>query len=496
MEDLNFNEICRICLQEGNMMSVFKVSMYKKMMAIASVQVWPNDGLPSQICAKCASKLHIAFQLRKQCEKSDLKLRQYHEFIKKAPVESKTNNNSVKQSNAIEGQITSNITQQPETQEINQRLYIQSNNSINRDPIKVNNENYDHFLVQNPPLLQISYTNMSTPEGPVQVPVYSIPGPQDHLIYNSHTSYPLPQEQIQAQPDHNMIQLTEINTPPPIQIQEKIEQNTEKLEVKKELEAGNHGSKTCPTCGKEFKTNVKLNRHMKIHRPNELPHKCPICSKGFSHKGNFTIHLRIHSNERPFKCMVCHKGCRQAQDLEKHMRTHTGEKPHKCTFCPRAFATSSNLTAHIRTHTGERPYVCCVCQKAFCQSNELTKHMRTHTGEKSHVCDICNKGFNGSSGLVVHRRKHTEENQQYYCPECNKSFKMSTTLYQHIKSHHKEHCFKCDHCAQVYGSLAGLRDHLTSHLIGGFIQCTMCKESFRDIDELLVHVKVHREVGD
>lgn len=39
--------------------------------------MWPNDGLPGQICARCASKLHIAFQLKKQCEKSDLKLRQY-----------------------------------------------------------------------------------------------------------------------------------------------------------------------------------------------------------------------------------------------------------------------------------------------------------------------------------------------------------------------------------------------------------------------------------
>lgn len=43
--------------------------------------MWPNDGLPSQICARCASKLHIAFQLKKQCEKSDLKLRQYKAIL-------------------------------------------------------------------------------------------------------------------------------------------------------------------------------------------------------------------------------------------------------------------------------------------------------------------------------------------------------------------------------------------------------------------------------
>lgn len=40
------------------------------------LQVWQNDGLPAQICNKCSAKLHISFQFKKQCEKSDAKLRQ------------------------------------------------------------------------------------------------------------------------------------------------------------------------------------------------------------------------------------------------------------------------------------------------------------------------------------------------------------------------------------------------------------------------------------
>lgn len=38
--------------------------------------MWQNDGLPEQICSKCVSKLHISFQFKKLCEKSDIKLRQ------------------------------------------------------------------------------------------------------------------------------------------------------------------------------------------------------------------------------------------------------------------------------------------------------------------------------------------------------------------------------------------------------------------------------------
>lgn len=41
------------------------------------MKVWQNDGLPPQICNKCAAKLHIAFQFKKLCERSDARLRQY-----------------------------------------------------------------------------------------------------------------------------------------------------------------------------------------------------------------------------------------------------------------------------------------------------------------------------------------------------------------------------------------------------------------------------------
>lgn len=37
--ELDFEKICRICLNEGIMMSIFKVNVFKKMMACASVQV-------------------------------------------------------------------------------------------------------------------------------------------------------------------------------------------------------------------------------------------------------------------------------------------------------------------------------------------------------------------------------------------------------------------------------------------------------------------------
>lgn len=38
-QELDFTKICRICLNEGVMMSIFKVNVSKKIMACASIQV-------------------------------------------------------------------------------------------------------------------------------------------------------------------------------------------------------------------------------------------------------------------------------------------------------------------------------------------------------------------------------------------------------------------------------------------------------------------------
>ncbi|KAL1494678.1 hypothetical protein ABEB36_010243 [Hypothenemus hampei] len=480
MEKLNFKKICRICMNEGSMMSLFKVSMYKKVMAIASIQVWPNDGLPSQICTRCASKLHIAFQLKKQCERSDLKLRQYQAVVPQA--EDKKGINEAQPNVHL---IENGITQPLEAETATHKIYIQQNNEVLIENVRPQH-NYDHFMTvqANDSISQVTFANL-TPDGQIQMPTYNI---QPHLVYT--TQYSLPTEQIITNTPVQQTQV-ELNAP---QVQNELKEcesneNSKKINSDKNTLDG----KACPTCGKVFRTNIKLNRHLKIHTtlPSDLPHKCQVCGKGFSHAGNFKIHLRIHNNERPFKCPVCNKGCRQAQDLEKHMRTHTGERPHKCSYCPKAFATSSNLTAHIRTHTGERPYVCSVCPKAFCQSNELTKHMRTHTGEKSHICDICNKGFNGSSGLLTHRRQHTGE-RPYLCPHCNRSFTSSNCLSAHVKTHNKLYPLNCAQCDQSFRTLSNLKDHLTTnHSSGEIIQCKMCDTSFNRVNDYLVHVRKH-----
>lgn len=305
--------------------------------------MWQNDGLPAQICNKCSAKLHISFQFKKQCEKSDAKLRQYIANVEET--KEQVQQQQHQQQHQQEHQ------QEPEQQQCEQRIEHQ-----------VADNTASCVYIECAPLIDLpheeakfvdSYGNITEP--PPLVPLNYNMQPDSHLnscslqtvrqvqIYNGTYTMPLQQMQpaniIQNQvstapihitnqpqivhpPQQQMVQTQQINHQPevdPLLLKERIKKNTK---IKKD-NMNDSTNKQCNICNKVFATATKLTRHMKTHSP-DMAYKCNICNKAFSHSGNYKIHLRMHTDERPFRCTVCDKGCRQAQDLEKHMRTHTG----------------------------------------------------------------------------------------------------------------------------------------------------------------------------
>lgn len=78
-----------------------------------------------------------------------------------------------------------------------------------------------------------------------------------------------------------------------------------------------------PNCGRVFKTNFSMKRHMLIHNPDKN-YICAHCGKKFVLSQYLKEHIYTHTKDKPYICGVagCNKKFRQAGKLSLHRRTH------------------------------------------------------------------------------------------------------------------------------------------------------------------------------
>lgn len=85
-----------------------------------------------------------------------------------------------------------------------------------------------------------------------------------------------------------------------------------------------------PGCGRLFRAQFSLNRHMVLHT-DAKKYTCKVCQRTFSLPQYLREHEYTHSKEMPYVCGVA--GCimrfRQAGKLSLHRRTHPEYKPKK-----------------------------------------------------------------------------------------------------------------------------------------------------------------------
>nr|XP_018902663.1 PREDICTED: zinc finger protein 260-like [Bemisia tabaci] len=277
--------------------------------------------------------------------------------------------------------------------------------------------------------------------------------------------------------------------------------------------------KPCPHCGKRYRSNFKLQEHMRKHT-GEKPYQCTMCEKTFrskiglaqheaKHTGNFEyscstcgkgfqcksyliVHQRVHSDVKPFPCTTCGRNFKSKQSLLDHQNRHLGVKPYSCEICGRGFITKGLCKSHLKVHSGadNRQFPCNVCNKMFVSKSYLNTHMRIHTGEKPYMCEVCGKGFLTRVDLRIHSTMHTGE-KSFVCETCGKAFARRDALRCHKRSHTGERPYRCEICGQTFTQFSPMAIHKRLHTGERPYKCDVCGKGFVSRSTLTSHSKKH-----
>ena len=277
--------------------------------------------------------------------------------------------------------------------------------------------------------------------------------------------------------------------------------------------------KVCSYCGKQYRTNYKLQEHMRKHtgekpfqcsqcekafrskiglaqhtatHTGEFDYNCSTCGKGFQCKSYLIVHQRVHSDLKPFPCNTCGQNFKTKQSLLDHENRHRGVKPYTCEICGRGFITKGLCKSHQKIHSGKdnRQYPCKVCNKMFVSKSYLNTHLRIHTGEKPYLCEVCGKGFLTRVDLKIHSTMHTGE-KSFKCEMCGKVFARRVALRCHGRSHTGERPYSCDVCGKTFTQFSPMAIHKRLHTGERPYECDVCGKTFVSRSPMMCHRKKH-----
>lgn len=199
----------------------------------------------------------------------------------------------------------------------------------------------------------------------------------------------------------------------------------------------------CQKCGRCFDSRLKRMKHQFTHTgaaSSASSLDCAKCQRTFSSRLALVEHQAWHESRMLYSCPTCGRQFRQNTGLWRHLRTHKPDAPkqrYPCPQCGKDFARPYYLKAHLASHdeSYKSRFVCDICQRSFFQRSDLSRHQQTHNSERCFECSICKRGFVNLSSFKRHEKEH-DTAQGTPCPECGATFKRPYQLKEHVVRYH------------------------------------------------------------
>ncbi|CAB4055788.1 KRAB [Lepeophtheirus salmonis] len=248
---------------------------------------------------------------------------------------------------------------------------------------------------------------------------------------------------------------------------------------------------SCPLCGKGFKFEYLLRRHlMTVHEGSmdgPLPQfECELCFQLF---GNDALLLRhkekIHTPDEDLSviCKQCNTKFPNIENYEDHVVVNHGERPYTCGECSVTLKTHdppSNCICFLNTSLAHTLFATFV-EKRFNSLISYRSHrLNVHSIDPKIIkikiiCHICQKQFRNEHDLHIHfkscssmavtplKRSNTDK---YPCQFCGRGFMLYSQLHSHLRMRHsvkrRKH-LKCHYCEQTFAHSSILHLHLKSN---------------------------------